>query len=128
MPPTRVAVIVDDNPSNNADIAASAERAGVQVHMAVSTSDALRLLASLRSDSALNIRVITDMHRIEDGQHVTDAGARLIRTMQDRQLVFPTLVFCGERSAATFSSSYPTLNAKATANENVVKDFALFEY
>jgi hypothetical protein len=60
---------VDDKPGNNINAIVEVKKKGVEVITAISTEQAMELLAHLQNKKLQNpnlqIRLITDMHRIE---------------------------------------------------------------
>jgi CheY-like chemotaxis protein len=86
---TRRILWVDDQPANNAyEIAALKDR-GVEVQLATSTDEALRLLADDPSYDAL----VTDLGREEHGASRPTAGLTLLRELRDRKLDIPAVVY-----------------------------------
>ncbi|KAJ3075878.1 hypothetical protein HDU98_006649 [Podochytrium sp. JEL0797] len=125
----KVLLLVDDVPANNAAVQKAAEDAGVKVHIALTTSEAITKLEDILQDiQNINLRIITDMHRVEQGVEVPDAGAKLIRELSRLCCSCPVLLFCGPYTKNKFSQLYPGLKATVTTDEAEAKNFGMFGY
>ncbi|KAJ3379338.1 hypothetical protein HDU84_006736 [Entophlyctis sp. JEL0112] len=118
---TRVVLWVDDCPQNNAAIIAAAKAMGIQVLQATSTQEAIAFLDK-NAWSAWDFRVITDMHRIERGFEVKDAGIRFIKDLNYRKPPFPVLLYCSwTGNIDVWKREFSAVRLDATNNEDVAK-------
>jgi CheY-like chemotaxis protein len=95
-PPRRGRVLwVDDYPMNNTGIADAFKEAGISVHLALSTSQALAMFA----DGSYDL-VITDLGRVENGANNHEAGLNLLQAIHEQNPRVPVIVYAGERAVA----------------------------
>lgn len=107
-PATAYSVLwVDDYPENNALIVEQLLRNGTRVDLARSTREGLALLGQRRYGA-----IVSDMGRFEDGQEVSDAGMRLLRTVRETDRSTPFILYCGHRSSVAYREQ--ALEAGAT--------------
>lgn len=86
---------VDDIPSNNAFMIADFMDQGIKVDQALSTDDAMRLLASKGTGYGM---IISDLGRTENGRYVADAGAQLARQVRDMGSTAPLIIYASARA------------------------------
>ena len=96
--PSRI-LWVDDHPENHALIVSYLRERGVAVSTALTTFEALQIVQASDIDV-----VVTDMHRVEDGVGVGDAGMRLIQALRSAGDDVPIALYFGRSkvSAAKF--------------------------
>lgn len=97
LPKVRSILWADDNPKNNAFLIANLSELGVEVDMALSTSDALSKFESKKYD-----RVISDMGRKEQGKYNQTAGLDLTKQIRAIDKNIPILIYCSSRAAQEF--------------------------
>jgi CheY-like chemotaxis protein len=83
---------VDDNPSNNRGIVRSLVRLGITVEQVLSTAEAMARLQS--NPYAV---VISDLGRVEAGEHNPAAGRDLLVQMAQLPIATPVIIFAGPR-------------------------------
>lgn len=88
---------VDDTPENNALIVEQLQRNGVRVDLALSTREGLAKLGQRRYGA-----VVSDMGRVEEGDYVSNAGIRLLRTVRELYPTLPFLIYCSSMGALTY--------------------------
>jgi CheY-like chemotaxis protein len=98
---------VDDYPENNALIVEQLQRNGTRVDLARSTREGLALLGQRRYGA-----IVSDMGRLENGQEVSDAGMRLLRTVRQTDRTTPFVIYSGYRSSVAYREQ--ALEAGAT--------------
>jgi len=84
---------VDDHPENNASERQALSVLGIPIHVATSTTEALRLLDRNRYGV-----IITDLGREEDGVSDADAGLKLTREVRARHPETPVVVYATRRA------------------------------
>ncbi|MFC8796273.1 response regulator [Promicromonospora sp. NPDC057138] len=88
VPAPRSILWVDDHPENNAMLAESWRRDGVEIETARSTSEALRMLGGRTYGL-----VISDVGRREADVDVPDAGLRLLTKVRETNPVLPFVLY-----------------------------------
>lgn len=111
--PTRL-LWVDDNPANNAQLAANLRERGIEVVIATNTKDAM----SIYKRGGIEV-VISDMRRQEDRDVVPDAGLKLIELIRAEDKDTPIYIFCSKPGASLHA------NAAKKAGANGITSSAL---
>jgi O-acetyl-ADP-ribose deacetylase (regulator of RNase III) len=99
---------VDDRPENNRYQTAILFKIGIEVVIAKSTSEALRLFQSQKFGW-----VISDMTRFENEQYNTNAGIELIKEIRKINKTIPIIIYTDNRQAET--KHHEAILAGATA-------------
>lgn len=84
----RILWVDDREEANVFEKAALSDAEGVRIRSALTTRDALRALSLSQFDA-----VVSDIHRVEGGQEVPDAGVRLGRAIRERGLTLPLIFY-----------------------------------
>jgi len=91
---------VDDNPKNNSYLISAINDNGYEVDLALSTADALKLIAKNRYRV-----IISDMGRGEIGSYEPEAGLSLLRKLRESNDQTPFVVFCSPLSARKYKEA-----------------------
>lgn len=124
---------VDDNPENNYKYATELEMKGVSVVFSTTTKQAVAIIKIFRwliyfPDSQL--KIVTDMVRLEDGKMNYTAGLDLIEELcMHFKYSFPILCFCSDTVKAEQNSKDRKLkgNFKITNSAKDLKEFLFFK-
>lgn len=93
MPPTVASVLwVDDQPKNNSYFVQQLVDRGVNVELALSTAEGLRMF-----DKKTYGVVISDMGRTEDGIYKPTAGLELLKVIRERNKTIPFIIYSSSR-------------------------------
>ncbi len=112
-PPTALAPIrsvlwIDDSPKNNSYSAQQLTDKGVNVDLALSTSDGLRLFGGKAYGA-----VISDMGRTEDGKYKPTAGLELLRQIRGSNKTIPFIISTTSRGVSEHREEAIRLGATA---------------
>jgi hypothetical protein len=126
----RILIWVDDklNPENRA-IMEAAERQGVSVLLAKSTTDALAKFDSLgdvKHYPQSHLRIISNMTRKEGEEYNTKAGLDFAQKIRKMQYVGPILIFCGNVDKAKQEMAQEHL-VTITNETAVAQNYACFQ-
>jgi CheY-like chemotaxis protein len=102
------ALWVDDHPKNNSYFVQQLTDKGVNVDLALSTSEGLRLFGKKAYDV-----VISDMGRTEDGTYKPTAGVELLRQIREENKTVPFIIFCTSRGAKEHRETAMSLGVSA---------------
>ncbi|KAJ3111323.1 hypothetical protein HK100_002725 [Physocladia obscura] len=117
----KVLLWVDDHPENNVSLVNMARSVGIKVQQARSTQEALEFL-DRNNWQAWDFKVITDMHRIENGNEVKDAGIKFIKELQYRKPPFPVLLYCSWMgNISLWKQEFSAVRLDATSSEAAAK-------
>lgn len=97
---------VDDKPRNNSLIVQQLRDKRVTVDLALSTAEALDLLAQ-----SSYVAVVSDMGRGEGSEYKNDAGIALLTEMKARGLSVPVVFFCSGNAVRQFGERSRALGA-----------------
>ena len=125
----KIVVWVDDNPQNNKKWIHKLEKQAISVVTCITTADAISIMNTYKWILMLRgsaIRIVTDMHRNEDGISKPTAGIELIKQLRERYgfhndiLIFtgrekPTREHCEKHNAKK--------NVFVTTKGKVLEDF-----
>jgi CheY-like chemotaxis protein len=117
VPALRRILWVDDQPSKNAYELAALRDREIDIVEATTTEEAL---SHLLNDRVRCDVIVTDMHRVENGQQRPIAGIELLKAMRKAQVDIPTVVYTSIRSVSLYASQVRdlgALGATATATE-----------
>jgi len=93
MPPAVASVLwVDDQPKNNSYFVQQLVDRGVNVELAMSTAEGLRMF-----DKKTYGVVISDMGRTEDGTYKPTAGLELLKVIRERNKTIPFIIYSSSR-------------------------------
>lgn len=93
MPPAVASVLwVDDQPKNNSYFVQQLVDRGVNVELALSTAEGLRMF-----DKKTYGVVISDMGRTEDGIYKPTAGLELLKVIRERNKTIPFIIYSSSR-------------------------------
>jgi len=93
MPPAVASVLwVDDQPKNNSYFVQQLVDRGVNVELAMSTAEGLRMF-----DKKTYGVVISDMGRTEDGIYKPTAGLELLKVIRERNKTIPFIIYSSSR-------------------------------
>lgn len=93
MPPAVTSVLwVDDQPKNNSYFVQQLVDRGVNVELAMSTAEGLRMF-----DKKTYGVVISDMGRTEDGTYKPTAGLELLKVIRERNKTTPFIIYSSSR-------------------------------
>ena len=93
MPPAVTSVLwVDDQPKNNSYFVQQLVDRGVNVELAMSTAEGLRMF-----DKKTYGVVISDMGRTEDGIYKPTAGLELLKVIRERSKTTPFIIYSSSR-------------------------------
>ncbi|KAI9350083.1 hypothetical protein BDR26DRAFT_573643 [Obelidium mucronatum] len=121
----KVILWVDDHPENNSKIMARAAANNIKVRVR-STREALEFLDK-NSWQSCDFRIITDMHRIEAGIEVKDAGIQFIKELHFRKPPFPVLLYCSwTGNIARWKQEFDAVRLDATSDAVTAEKFVLF--
>ncbi|KAI9350086.1 hypothetical protein BDR26DRAFT_573603 [Obelidium mucronatum] len=122
----KVILWVDDHPENNSKIMARAAANNIKVVQVRSTREALEFLDK-NSWQSCDFRIITDMHRIEAGIEVKDAGIQFIKELHFRKPPFPVLLYCSwTGNIARWKQEFDAVRLDATSDAVTAEKFVLF--
>jgi CheY-like chemotaxis protein len=99
---------VDDQPKNNSYFVQQLTDKGVNVDLALSTSDGLRLFGK----KAYSV-IISDMGRTEDGTYKPTAGLELVQQIRAGNKTVPLIIFCSSRGVREHTQEAISLGATA---------------
>lgn len=88
---------VDDYPGNNESLVSQLQVEGIEVVEALSTRQAMEILASGKSVFDL---LLSDMGRNEDGKEQPDAGIQLVRRVREARIRTPIYIYTSASQAA----------------------------
>jgi CheY-like chemotaxis protein len=93
MPPAVASVLwVDDQPKNNSYFVQQLVDRGINVELALSTAEGLRMF-----DKKTYGVVISDMGRTEDGIYKPTAGLELLKVIRERNKTIPFIIYSSSR-------------------------------
>ncbi|KAI9330147.1 hypothetical protein DFJ73DRAFT_859248 [Zopfochytrium polystomum] len=123
---------VDDQPSNNAHLVRRVQsESDVEVILATSTRQAMSIVAQLRPRlvAEYDLRIITDMHRIEEGgAEAPLAGIDLVRELHSLRLRLKVLLFTSfTKNLDAWRTAFSEVDLSATVDERLALQFALFK-
>lgn len=107
----RILWVDDREEANVFEKAALSDAEGVRIRSALTTRDALRALSLSQFDA-----VVSDIHRVEGGQEVPDAGVRLGRAIRERGLTLPLIFYSSSFSRERFKADIEALGAQGTSS------------
>jgi CheY-like chemotaxis protein len=102
----RFVLWVDDNPKNNSFFVQQLTDRGINVDLALSTSEGLRLFGKKAYGA-----VISDMGRTEDGKYNPTAGIELLRQIREGNKTLPFIIFCTSRGVTEHRQEAMSLRA-----------------
>jgi CheY-like chemotaxis protein len=106
---------VDDNPSNNAIFISQLSERGVQVDLAKSTAEGLKML-----DTHNYAAIISDMGREEDKRWIPDAGVRLLQEIRTGNGNLPFIIYSSGRGIRTYGDEARRHGVTAITNSPTV--------
>ena len=125
----KIVVWVDDNPQYNKKWINILEKQAISVVTCVSTADAISIIETYKWILMLRggaIRIVTDMHRIENGIERKTAGIDLIKQLRDKHAFYnDILIFtsCEEPTRQHCEKNNAKRNVFVTTKGSVLLDF-----
>ena len=120
---SRTVLWVDDNPRNNAYLAQSFRERGIEVDLALSTSEAMERLHSRRYGA-----VISDVGREENGKFQPDAGLHLLEEVRRHDPNLPFIFYSSAQRARDLRKRALDLGAtRVTSSPTDVSSAILME-
>lgn len=107
-PVARSILWVDDQPKNNSYFVQQLSDKGINVDLALSTSEGLRLF-----DKTSYGVIISDMGRTEEGAYKAIAGLELLQRIREHNKTIPFIIFCSSRAAKEHGNTAISLGATA---------------
>ena len=125
----KIVVWVDDNPQNNKKWIHKLEKQAISVVTCLTTQEAISIMETYKWILLLRgsaIRIVTDMHRIENGIERKTAGIDLIKALREKHGFYnEILIFTGrEKPTREHCEKQNTKkNVFVTTQGNVLEDF-----
>eukprot|EP01084_Bolivina_argentea_P204957 350120_1 len=129
----KVIVWVDDEPKNNMRFIYELEKQNISVIICVSTKEAELILNNYQWILRLkngDIRIVTDMVRMENEKRIFDAGINLIKLLRMKyKYNHKVLIFCGDVVSAKKQCIESNIveNVYVTVSSKVLRSFVAFD-
>eukprot|EP01083_Nonionella_stella_P122095 367158_1 len=129
----QVIVWVDDEPQNNMKYVYELEKQNISVIICTSTQEAEMMLTHYQWILSMengDIRIVTDMVRVEGNERKYDAGVHLIQLLRNKySFTHKILIFCGDVRKAKNKCIESNLveNVYVTVSSKVLRSFVAFD-
>jgi CheY-like chemotaxis protein len=107
IPPVARSILwVDDRPKNNSYFVQQLSDKGINVDLALSTTEGLRLFEKKNYGV-----IISDMGRTENGEYKATVGLELLQRIRDHNKTIPFIIFSSSRAAREYQDKARSLGA-----------------